>query len=193
MNRQLKTLLTPSYQALIRFFDRYLLNRFIPYLPFWTIRKLYYRWMGVRFGKHSFIDQNVYILNPRGLRLGDHVHINQGCFLDARGKGGIEIGNNVSISHYAKLITGGHDWNSPDFEGVFKPIFIKDYTWIGIGCIILQGVTVEEGCVIATGSVVTKDTLPYGLYIGCPAKRIKDRIRNLVYHPLDGENHFRYL
>ena len=113
--------------------------------------------------------------------------------MDARGEGGIEIGNNVSISHYAKLITGGHDWNSPVFEGVFKPIRIKNYVWIGVGSSILQGVTVEEGCVIATGAVVTKDTIPYGLYVGCPAKRIKDRIRDVIYHPLEGENHFRYL
>lgn len=184
--------MSPAYQAIIRFFNRYLLNRLIPIIPFWTIRKIYYRWMGIRLGYHSFIDQNVYILNPRGLKLGDYVHINQGCFLDARGQGGIEIGNNVSISHYAKLITGGHDWNSPTFEGIFKPIYIKDYAWIGVGCIILQGVTIAEGSVIASGAVVSKDTQAYGLYIGCPAKKIKDRIKNLVYHPLEGENHFRY-
>lgn len=192
MNKGLRRLLIPPYEAVTRFFNRYLLNRFIPFLPSWTLRKFYYRLCGVSFGKHSFIDQNVYILNPRGLKLGDYVHINQGCFLDARAKEGIIIGNNVSISHYAKLITGGHDWNSPTFAGVFKPIHIQDYVWIGVSSIIMQGVDIAEGCVIATGAVVTKDTTPYGLYIGCPAKKVKDRIKNLVYHPLAGENHFRY-
>jgi acetyltransferase-like isoleucine patch superfamily enzyme len=46
--------------------------------------------------------------------------------------------------------------------------------WIGANAIILCGVTVGEGCIIASGSVVTKDCYPNGMYAGVPAKRIKD-------------------
>lgn len=127
---------------------------------------------------------------PGRLEIGDNTHINQGCFLDARG--GLKIGNNVSISHYSKLISGGHDWNSPNFEGIFLPINIEDYVWIGVNSIVLQGVTIKEGSVIGSGSVVTKDTDPYYLYLGIPAKKIKQRINHLTYTPLKGENHFRY-
>ncbi|QYR20593.1 acyltransferase [Paenibacillus sp. sptzw28] len=55
-----------------------------------------------------------------------------------------------------------------------KPIIIGDGSWIGARSIILQGVTVGEGCIIAAGSLVNKDCEPNGLYAGIPAKRIKD-------------------
>ncbi|MGP6193725.1 DapH/DapD/GlmU-related protein [Priestia megaterium] len=54
-------------------------------------------------------------------------------------------------------------------------VVIKDGVWIGANVTILKGVTVGEGCVIAAGSVVTKNTSPYGIYAGAPAKKIKDR------------------
>lgn len=186
-----KTHLEKTYLAGTEFFNKYAINRIIPFIPSWTVRKLYYKLMGVKIGNHSFIDQGVYILGPKGLKIGNNTHINQGCFLDARG--GLTIGNDISISHYAKFVTGGHDWNSPYFDGKFLPIVIEDYAWIGVNAIIMQGISVKEGAVIGTGSILTKDAEPYYLYLGIPAKKIKERNRNLLYHPLEGENHFRYL
>ena len=134
---------------------------------------------------------NCYILGPGNLKIGNYVHINQWCFLDARG--GLTIKDNVSISHYSKFVTGGHDWNDPEFAGVFLPIIIEDYVWIGVQCIILQNTVISEGSVIGSGSLITKDTDSYGLYVGVPGKKIKSRIDNLYYHPLINEGHFRFL
>lgn len=102
------------------------------------------------------------------------------------------FGNNISVSHYSKIISGGHDWNDPNFEGVFLPILIEDYAWIGVQTIILQGVTVGKGTVIASGCLINKDAAPNSLYAGIPARKIKERSKEMNYHPLEKEQHFRF-
>ena len=57
--------------------------------------------------------------------------------------------------------------------GWTKEIISEDKVWIGAGCIITQGVTIHEGAVVASGSVVTRDVAPYTLVGGVPAKFIK--------------------
>ena len=54
-------------------------------------------------------------------------------------------------------------------------IVVEDDVWIGYGAIIMSGVTIANGCIIAAGSIVTKDTEPYSIYAGNPAKKVKDR------------------
>lgn len=103
----------------------------------------------------------------------------------------IKIGNNVLISHnvniidsnshelnyleradgYVNLITKGH----PKEKGSIKtkPIVIEDYAWINFNSIILKGVTVGKGAIIAAGSVVTNDVPPFTLVAGNPAVIIK--------------------
>jgi len=57
-----------------------------------------------------------------------------------------------------------------------NPIRIEDGCWIGANVIVMPGITIGKGCIIGTGSLVTKDCPPNGLYVGVPAKRIKDLI-----------------
>ena len=61
------------------------------------------------------------------------------------------------------------------------PIVIEDNVWIGINAIILKGVRIGEGAVIAAGAIVTKDCEPYGVYAGIPAKKVGVRQQNLDY------------
>jgi len=57
----------------------------------------------------------------------------------------------------------------------YRPVIISDDVWIGRRAIILPGVHISEGCIIGAGAVVTKDTEPYGVYAGVPAKKIYSR------------------
>ena len=133
-----------------------------------------------KIGKKSVIMKSNYIIAPNHLSLGNYTHINRGCTLDARGN--LTIGNNVSISYNVSLMTGGHDVNSSLFQGVYLPIVIEDYVWIGVNSTVLQGVTIGKGAVIAAGSVVTKDVAPYTIVGGIPARKIGERNNNLDYH-----------
>ena len=67
--------------------------------------------------------------------------------------------------------------------------YIGDDVWIGYGAIIMSGVKIANGSIIAAGSVVTHDTEPYSIYAGIPAKKIKDRFND----KLDEERHINLL
>ena len=120
-----------------------------------------------------------YFLAPSLIELGNHSHINQGCILDARG--GIKIGNNVSISHHVTLMTGSHDINSPDFKYTCAPIVVDDYAFIGVNATILQGVTIGKGAVVCAGAIVTKNVPEYAIVASIPAKIIGYRNDSLNY------------
>ena len=167
------------YALIKAFFIEYLPNSILPSIPFWNIRKSVLKILGLKIGKHSFIMKDNYIMNTNRLHIGNDTHINRGCLIDARG--GITIQNSVSISHNVSIITGSHDVQSPIFMGVFKPIVIEDYVWIGVNATILQGVTVGKGAVISAGAVVTKDVEPYSIVAGVPAKTIGKRTTDLHY------------
>lgn len=133
----------------------------------------------MKIGKNSFICMSLYTLEPKRITIGQCSHINRACILDGRGR--IVIGNNVSISHKVSIMTGSHDKNSPRFDGIFLPVIVEDYVWIGINATILQGVTIGEGAIVAAGAVVTKSVEPYDIVAGIPAVVIGKRSRALNY------------
>ena len=147
-------------------------------------------------GKLTRIEKNVRIWKTRGeIILGDRVLLHQGVKLSACGgekKALIKIGNRSYIGdrteiHAGDLVEIGNgcniSWNCTildrDYhklcsnEEIIKPVKICDNVWIGCNCIILKGVTIGEGAVVAAGSVVTKDVPPKALVGGNPAKIIK--------------------
>ena len=160
-------------------FGQWLGNGILAYVPCWALRRIYYRLMGYRIGCQSVINMRTYVLGPGDFCVGDYTHINQGCMFDVRG--GIEIGNSVSISHRVSIMTGSHDVQSKDFAGKNLPVKIGDYVWVGVNATILQGVTIGRGAVIAAGAVVTKDVEPYTIVGGVPAKVIGTRRSDLDY------------
>lgn len=111
--------------------------------------------------------------------MGTNSVINFGCYLDNRR--GIRIGNNVGIAHNTRIYTLGHDINSPYFETKGAPVTIEDNVFIFSNALIMPGVTIHEGAIVLSGSVVTKDVDAYTVVGGNPAKYIKDRQRNIKY------------
>lgn len=95
----------------------------------------------------------------------------------------LQIGNFVSIAGGVQFLLGGnHTYNTFStfpFEGHDAysngPIIVEDDVWIGTDAMILSGVKLGQGSVIAARSVVTHDVPPYAVVGGCPAKTIKFR------------------
>ena len=170
---------TKLYLYLRAFIVEYITNDILPHIPFWNFRKFYLKILGTKIGSGSFIMKKNYLINPNQLSIGSNSHINRGCILDARGF--ITIGDSVSISHNVSMMTGSHEIDSRDFCGVFKPIVVKDYAWLGVNCCILQGVTIGKGAVVCAGAVVTKDIDDFSVVGGIPAVVIKKRNNNLNY------------
>jgi maltose O-acetyltransferase len=112
----------------------------------------------------------------KNLKIGSGVFINVGFFYD--GYDHFQIGNNVRIGQFVRILTATHDIGPSCQRGLIevvgKPVTIKDGCWIGSGVTILPGVTIEHGCVVAANSVVLVTTEPNGLYAGNPARLIRD-------------------
>ena len=89
----------------------------------------------------------------------------------------ITIGKGAKISHNVTIMDG--DGHSIEYDGYIsvKPVVIEDDVWIGTKAIILKGVTIGEGSIVAAGAVVTKDVPSHSLVAGNPAKVIKENIR----------------
>ena len=119
------------------------------------------------------------ILLPNGLNLGYGVAVGWFAELDARG--GITVDHDTNISSHVKMITGSHDIDDPEFTADLKPIHVGYHCWIVTGAIVLQGVTIEDGAVVAAGAVVTKNIPPYEVWGGVPAKFIRKRNSDLLY------------
>lgn len=148
-------------------------NAFINKIPLRHLRKWFYQVMGARIGKNTFPCRRVEILLPKGLELSDGVAVGWFAELDARG--GITIGHDTNISSHAKLITGSHDIDDPLYTADFQPIHVGHHCWIGTSAMILQGVSIGDGAVIAAGAVVTKDVPANEIWGGVPAKYIRKR------------------
>ena len=112
------------------------------------------------------------------IQIGDNTRVHGSCIHAYRG---ISIGRNCLIAANCQIMDGsGHDLSFDRVEnrinttGTAEPILIEDNVWIGANCIILPGVRIGYGSVIAAGSVVAKSIPPYVIAGGNPAKVIRD-------------------
>ena len=111
---------------------------------------------------------------PWKISIGADSSVGEHSWIQAQAE--VDIGKNVCIGEYCKIITGDHDICSLNFDLKESSIRIQDNCWIATGAMILSGVTVGEGAVVAAGAVVTKDVEPWTVVAGNPAKFIKKRV-----------------
>ena len=163
-----------------------------------TVRRLWqlvYRGYGVRKNVNAGAGLHVGIgsilFAPRRLVIGRDVYIGKFCTIECDG----EIGDYVMLANNVGLIGRfDHDhrcvgkpirhapWiGDPDYRGAGRglEIIIGDDVWIGYGAVVLSGVTVGRGAIIAAGSVVTSDIPPYAVAAGNPAKKVGQRFTDV--------------
>lgn len=146
-----------------------------PYaLRHWYLRK----YCRISIGKDSSIAMGCFITGSN-IAIGNNTVINRFAYLDGRGP--LYIGNNVNVSHYTLIQTLTHDHQNPYFIAYPKPVVVHDHVWIGARAIILPGVEIGEGAVVASGAVVTKNVGAYTVVGGNPAKPIGTRSREQRY------------
>lgn len=159
----------------------YILNYILSHIPSRTIRLWILRIFGANIDSKVSMFANVSIRNIKGLTIGEGSSIGPKVLLDARKK--LTIGKNVTVAYDAIIWSLHHDYNSIDFRSVGAPVVIEDYAWICSRAIILPGVKIGKGAVVACGAIVTKDVPPFTVVAGIPAKIIGDRNPELDYTP----------
>ncbi len=131
------------------------------------------RGFGATLGEGCYILPTCKIWQPWRLEMGDYSWLSQN--VDCYAVDQIKIGKQSIVSQDAFLCTASHDITSPIMELTTKPIVIEDQVWVCARAIVMPGVTLHEGCVVAAGAVVTKDVPAWTVVGGNPARVIGTR------------------
>lgn len=149
------------------------LNYFVAYIPSWSIRKIFYKAVGMKIGRGSRINQRVYIFCPWKISIGTNTMVNSFAVLDGRGR--LEIGNSVSISMRSVIYSASHYSNSESFEYYTRKTTIGNCAWVCVNAVILPGTNVSDGVIVSANSVLKGNTIKNGIYSGLPAVFIRNR------------------
>lgn len=161
----------------------------VGYVPSHHFRRFFYRLSGMSIGSGSTIHMMARIYDPRHIIIGKDTIIGERASLDGRkqlpqSQGGLKIGNHVDIASEVMIWTSEHDINDPKMKAIEEKVEIGDYVFIGPRSIILPGIKIGEGAVVAAGAVVTKDVAPLSIVAGVPAKHIATRDKNALGYTL---------
>lgn len=167
---------------------KYATNHIVAHIPSFTVRHLWYRHvLGVQVAKQAEVRMGCYltfsgprIIRRTGVRIGENSVINRDCSIDLRG--GLYIGANVSVSAEVTILTSAGMAHSSEK----KRVVVGDNAWIGVRAIIMPGVTVGRGAVVAAGAVVMRDVPPLAVVFGSPARAVATRSDEEVGYELEG-------
>jgi acetyltransferase-like isoleucine patch superfamily enzyme len=141
--------------------------------------RLLYRSTLAEVGSECVFGAGLIIQGHDRIRLGNDVRVNDYVFLQSGGDSELIIGNQVTISIGAKIMTGqypvgpaGHDRSTH----VYKTVTIGDGAWIGAGAVVLPGVRIGRNAIVAAGAVVTRDVPDGVLAVGAPAKVMRHHV-----------------
>lgn len=127
-------------------------------------------------GKHVKVSSQVWFGDGRDVEFGDYIQVNERCRLR-----NVKIGSYVLIAPEVMILNLGHITTSLEMpmliQGVrsYPQTIIENDVWIGARALIMPGVRIGKGAIVAAGSVVTKNVEPYHVVGGNPAKVIKRR------------------
>lgn len=141
----------------------------------------------IEIGDNSRIDDFCVISGK--ITIGRNVHIVPMCLI-AGGEKGIIFEDFTTVSYGVQVFTQSDDYSGKSMvnstipkqykKEYKKAVVLKKHSIVGAGSIIMPGVILEEGTSVGAMSLVLKSTDPWGIYVGTPARRIKDRKKDLL-------------
>lgn len=165
--------------ALYYFLARHLPCSTVPYsLGAGKLRRLCAKLMFEKCGKGVNIEHGAFLASGKDIEIGN----NSGIGINCRITGPLSIGNDVMMAPNVNIVTQNHEISDTTIPmrlqtAEKKKVTICDDVWIGVNALILPGITIGKGSVVAGGAVVTKDVAPYTIVGGNPARVIKSRIK----------------
>lgn len=164
-----------SPRVLISKLSWWLTNSIMCWLPSSRLRVLYLKCMGMKIKGKAVIFEGFHVRNPKGITLEGGANIGPKVLLD--GRCGLTIGKSAVIAYESIIWTLNHDYNDIHFAAKGGPVNIGEYAWVCSRSIILPGINIGMGAVVASNAVVTKDVPDFAIVAGVPAKIIGYRER----------------
>lgn len=169
----------------------YVTNHLVSHIPSFAFRRLWYsKVVGIELGPHAGIHLDCYVwfygpgqVRRDQVRIGARSRVNRRCTIDLRE--GVQIGDDVSISAECLILTAAGRVGGGRSVEQSRPVVIEDHAWIGMRAIIMPGVRVGRGAVVAAGSVVTADVAPLSVVFGSPARSVGKRDASETNYVLD--------
>jgi len=141
----------------------------------------------IKIGDNSRIDDFCVVSGK--IKIGRNVHITPNCLV-AGGERGITFEDFTTIAYGVQVFTQSDDYSGQtmtnstipkEYKNEFmQEVILKRYSIVGTGSVIMPGVILDEGTSVGAMSLVLKSTEPWGIYVGNPAKRLKDRKKDLL-------------
>ena len=154
--------------------------KLIASFPSHTVRNFVFKIFGLKMGKGSTFHMGAQFFYPKNISIGAGTIIGYRIFIDGRDT--VNIGSNTDIASEVMIYNSEHDLSDPEFKAIHAPVKIGNFCFIGPRAIIMPGVKIGDGAVVAGGAVVTKDVPPKAIVGGVPAKVIGERqIKKLDY------------
>jgi len=153
------------------FINYYIFDSSFPW-PY-SIKTKLLRLFGAKVGQDLVIKPRVRIKNAWRLVIGDNCWIGESVWIDNLED--VTIGNNVSISQGAMLLTGNHDYTVADFRYRLGKIYLEDGVWIGAKAVVCPGVICKSHAILTVSSVANKQLDEFGIYAGNPAVWVRAR------------------
>ena len=144
-----------------------------PLNPISSLKVFLLKIFGAKIGKGVNIKPSVNIKYPWRLKIGDYSWIGENVWIDNLAD--VEIGKNCCVSQGAMLLTGNHNYKKHTFDLIIGKIILEDGVWIGAKSIVNNNVICRQHSVLSTNSVLSKNTDAYFIYVGNPAKIIRQR------------------
>jgi len=142
------------------------------------LRNIALKLICLKIGKGCIVYEGTKAIHCYNISLGNNVNINSGVYIDGHDR--VVIGDSCLIGPGVKILTSNHEIDNIDRPMsecglICLPVTIEEDVWLGSNVIITPGVRLSKGTVVAAGAVVTKDTEPYTIYAGIPAKILRRR------------------
>ncbi len=174
--RKFKGIVSESKDSFFKYLDFFI--SLIPSKIGIKIRRITFKGR-IKLGKKVMIEELVSIKFPERLIIGDNSYIGRCTMIQSSGN--VEIGKDVLIGPFVKIWSSNHKFDNPSINinkqgHEFKKVIIEDNVWLGAGVIVLSGVTIKYGTVVAAGSIVTKNFPENSIIAGNPGRLLKSRI-----------------
>lgn len=139
-----------------------------------SVKRGVLRAFGADIGSGVVLKPHINVKYPWNLRIGNDSWIGEGVWIDSLAR--VSIGSNACLSQGCMIETGNHDWSASTFDLKLGEVVLEDGCWAAVRSLLLPESRLARNAVLGAGAVLSGETEPHGVYVGNPAKKVRNRV-----------------